>query len=312
LNWVSGATDNAIYPALFLQYVVSLLSAGDSHASIILTSELMRFTFTVAMTLVLAWINYRGLEIVGTLSILVCIVSMSPFVIMCLIGVFKIEPARWFVGPLDPEEVQMDDDSMRQATSFFPSPLYGGVMWRPFLNNLFWNLNSFDAAGSFAGEIADSGSVFPRAMALGTIFVVAGYFFPLMVSLGATNTIQSDWNEGYLAAVAAKIGGPWLGAWTVLAAGIANLALFEAEMSSDAFQLMGMARRGLLPKILSAQSTYGTPTYGILIGTLVIVSMSVADFSALVEMLNFAYSLSLLMEYAAFIKLRISHPHGTY
>jgi amino acid transporter len=169
LNWVSGATDNAIYPALFLQYVVSLLAVGNdtTETTAMLTSEGMRFGFTVIMTLVLAWINYRGLEIVGALSIVVCIVSMSPFVIMCLIGVFQLEPSRWFEMPLNPWEVQIDDDALTPGTSFFPSPLYAGVLWRPFLNNLFWNLNSFDAAGSFAGEIADSGRVFPRAMALG-------------------------------------------------------------------------------------------------------------------------------------------------
>jgi hypothetical protein len=28
--------------------------------------------------------------------------------------------------------------------------------------------------------------------------------------------------------------------WTIFAAGISNVALFEAEMSSDAFKIMGM------------------------------------------------------------------------
>ena len=36
------------------------------------------------------------------------------------------------------------------------------------------------------------------------------------------------------------IGGQWLGMWTIFAAGISNVALFEAEMSSDAFKIMGM------------------------------------------------------------------------
>ncbi len=38
--------------------------------------------------------------------------------------------------------------------------------------------------------------------------------------------------------VAVDIGGKWLGRWTIFAAGISNLALFEAELSADAFQLM--------------------------------------------------------------------------
>jgi len=78
-------------------------------------------------------------------------------------------------------------------------------------------------------------------------------------------------------------------------------------MSADAWQLMGMAERGYLPKVLATRSKFNTPKYGIAIGLVVIIAMSVADFSQLVEMLNFNYALSLLLEYAAFVKLRFTH-----
>jgi amino acid transporter len=87
-----------------------------------------------------------------------------------------------------------------------------------------------------------------------------------------------------------------------------NIAMFQAELSSDAFQLMGMADRGHLPKIFSKRSAHGTPTWGLIVGTAVIVVMGVSDLDQLVEMLNFNYAISLLLEYAAFFKLRISKP----
>lgn len=71
---------------------------------------------------------------------------------------------------------------------------------------------------------------------------------------------------------------------------------------------MGMADRGYLPAIFSIRSRHGTPTYGILLGTMVIVLMTLSDLDGLIEMLNFQYSISLIMEYAAFIKLRIAQP----
>jgi len=110
-----------------------------------------------------------------------------------------------------------------------------------------------------------------------------------------------------LGSVCVEIGGKWLGAWTIFAAAISNLALFEAEMSSDAFQLMGMAERGYLPKIFQTRSKYGTPTAGIVFNTLVVVAFGGADFGQLLELLNSVYALSLLMEYAAFVKLRLYH-----
>lgn len=68
---------------------------------------------------------------------------------------------------------------------------------------------------------------------------------------------------------------------------------------------MGMADRGLIPKVFAKRSRFETPTNGILLGTFIILCLSVADFDALVEMLNFAYCVSLLMEFAAFIKFRL-------
>lgn len=298
-HWVSGATDNAIYPSLFLKYIASYM-----HSESFLSTDLVRFTFTVGITLVLSTINYSGLDIVGNLSILVCIISMSPFVIMVILAIPKLDPNRWMVLP--DQDLLEDDD----GTGLLTNPAFAGVHWRPLLNSLFWNLNSFDVGASFAGEVRDPEIVFPRAMFLSVIFVVFSYLFPLLAALGATDTNQRDWDAGYFTAVSVAIGGSWLGAYTVLASAISNIALFEAEMSGDAYQLMGMADRGLIPKWFTKRSRHGTPVNGIIIGTLVIILMSVADFDQLVEMLNFAYSLSFLMEFAAFVKLRVTDGDG--
>lgn len=198
----------------------------------------------------------------------------------------------------------MDDDI---TGGFFPNSSFGGILWRPYLNNLFWNLNSFDAAGTLVAEL-DNTSLFLRAMMLGVVLVISCYFLPLLVAIGASESEQTDWTNGYLASVTTEVVGPWLGAWTVFAAGISNIAMFQAELSSDAFQLMGMADRGHLPKIFSKRSRHGTPTAGLILGTAVIVAMGVSNVDQLVEMLNFNYSISLLLEYAAFFKLRISKP----
>jgi len=295
-HWVSGATDNAIYPSLFLEYVAS-------YANWDFASNVERFFFCVVMTIILAVINWTGLEIVGNLSLVVAIISMSPFFLLCIFGAKDVDYHRWLIMP--EENVDMGEDAMT-GSSFFPSPTWGGVLWRPFVNSLFWNLNSFDVGACFAGEVRDPERVFPRAMFLSVIFVVLSYILPLGIALGATDSVQSQWNAGFLAVAATKIGGTWFGAWTVFASAISNIALFEAEMSGDAYQLMGMADRGLIPKVFTRRSRFGTPTNGILVGTAVIFCLSVANFDALVEMLNFSLCLSMLMEFSAFIKLRIT------
>lgn len=67
----------------------------------------------------------------------------------------------------------------------------------------------------------------------------------------------------------------------------------------------GMAERGFLPDIFKTRSKYGTPTVGIIVGTIVIILFGWADFGMLLELLNVNYALSLLLEYAAFVKLRL-------
>jgi hypothetical protein len=117
------------------------------------------------------------------------------------------------------------------------------VLWRPFLNNFFWNLNSFDAGGAFVKDIQDPAMMLPKALKWSVLLVSCRYILPLLVATGASTVTQHDWVDGYLDDGVSEVFGPWLAAWTVFAAGVSNIALFQAELSADALQLTGMAER---------------------------------------------------------------------
>jgi len=303
LAWVSGATDNAIYPTLFMGYVTSVVGWEKDEFG---TVE--RFMSVAAITICLAMLNYTGLEIVGNASLVICIIAMSPFLIITILGAPKVVPSRWLQMPESAEKsFHLFDDDFQTSSGPLPLLGLGGILWRPFLNNMFWNINGFDKAGSFAGETSSASTTYPRGISIGLVMCVLGYIIPLLVAVGATDYSQADWVDGHLGVVAMDIGGQWLGLWTIFAAGISNVALFEAEMSSDAFKIMGMAEHGYLPKCFKARSKYGTPTAGIITNTIVIVTFSCADFGQLLELLNCTYAVSLLIEYAAFVKLRLYH-----
>jgi len=302
LSYASGVTDNAIYPVLFLEYILELYDKADT-GFLYDVHSFIRYVSIIVLASIFTLINLFGLKFVGNVSLVVAIISMSPFIIMFLLGLPQVDPKRWFVLP-DPNYIADDDEST--AMGWIPIT-FDGVNWRMYLNNLFWNLNSFDSGASFASDVSDI-STFYNAM-IGSIYMTFFcYFLPLIVALGAVPSKQIDWVDGYLANLASTIVGPWLGHWTVISSGISNLALFHAEMSTDAWQIAGMAKRGFAPKIFQTRSRFGTPIYGIILGFIVIVIMSSFNFTTLVEMMNFNYSIALLMEYAAFIKLRISRP----
>jgi amino acid transporter len=90
---------------------------------------------------------------------------------------------------------------------------------------------------SFAAELEHPEQSFGKAMILSVILVATSYIIPLLVALGASDSPQEDWKAGYLTTVAGTVVGPWLAAWTVLAAAVSNLALFLAELSGDAYQV---------------------------------------------------------------------------
>ena len=80
------------------------------------------------------------------------------------------------------------------------------------------------------------------------------------------------------AATLRQVGGKWLGWWIVAAAAVSQIGQFEAEMSSDAFQLLGMAERGFLPAALAKRSRHDTPTLAICCSSIGILMLVCFDF----------------------------------
>ena len=76
-----------------------------------------------------------------------------------------------------------------------------------------------------------------------------------------------------------KVGGDWLSWWVVAAAAVSQIGQFEAEMSSDSFQLLGMAERGFLPAALAKRSKHDTPTIGIILSSLGILTLVTFNFT---------------------------------
>lgn len=129
-----------------------------------------------------------------------------------------------------------------------------------------------------------------------------------MIGTGASDKPYSSWTDGYFVQLAKEIVGPWLGYWMMFASAISNIGMFEAEMSSDSWQVAGMADRGILPSVLSTRNQYETPTYAILLSTIGIISLCWMSFSDVVDMLNLLFCFGQIIEFFAFLQLRISKP----
>ncbi|KAK7250732.1 hypothetical protein RIF29_33356 [Crotalaria pallida] len=276
MKWLSGVIDNALYPVLFLDYLKSGIPA--------LGGGLPRTVSAWGLTAVLTYLNYRGLHIVGWVAVLIGLFSLLPFVVMGLLSIPDLKPSRWYVTNLD------------------------DVDWNLYLNTLFWNLNYWDSISTLAGEVENPKKTLPKALFYALILVVLGYFFPLLIGTGAVPLDRKLWTDGYFSEIAMIIGGVWLRWWLQAAAAMSNMGMFVAEMSSDAFQLQGMAERGMLPEFFAKRSRYGTPVTGILFSASGVILLSWLSFQEIVAAENFLYCFGMILEFIAFIWMRIKQP----
>ncbi|XP_054792994.1 probable polyamine transporter At1g31830 isoform X1 [Prosopis cineraria] len=279
MKWLSGVIDNALYPVLFLDYLKSDIP--------VLASGFPRIAAAWGLTIVLTFLNYRGLTIVGWIAILLGVFSLLPFVVMGFMAIPDLKPSRWLVADLN----DMD--------------------WNLYLNTLFWNLNYWDSISTLAGEVENPKRTLPKALFYALILVVLGYFFPLLIGTGAVPLKRSLWTDGYFSDIAKIIGGVWLSYWLQAAAAVSNMGMFVAEMSSDSFQLLGMAERGMLPECFSKRSQHGTPLIGILFSASGVLLLSWLSFDEIVAAENFLYCFGMILEFIAFILLRIRRPNAS-
>mmetsp|Transcript_1673 Transcript_1673/g.3705 ORF Transcript_1673/g.3705 Transcript_1673/m.3705 type:complete len:300 (-) Transcript_1673:561-1460(-) len=84
-GWVSGITNNATAPVLFFSYLSSHFFPDISDTD----TPWIQFGISAGIAIALAYINYRGLDVVGKASVLIFFVSIAPFVLMTIIGIPK-------------------------------------------------------------------------------------------------------------------------------------------------------------------------------------------------------------------------------
>lgn len=278
-KFLSGVINIAAFPVLCIDYlkkVIHPLESGWPRSLAIMVS-----------TCILSFLNFTGLTIVGYVAVLLGLVSLSPFIIMSLAAIPKIKPHRWFSS--GQKGLKKD--------------------WNLFFNTLFWNLNFWDNVSTLAGEVDRPQKTFPVALLVAVIFTCVAYLIPLFAVIGAVNVDQSQWDSGFHATAAEMIAGKWLKIWLEVGAVLSAIGLFEAQLSSSAYQILGMADLGFLPKFFGLRSKkFNTPWVGILVSTLITLGVSYMDFESIVASANFLYSLGMLLEFAAFIWLRMKKP----
>ena len=278
-KFFSVVANIAAFPVMCMDYLDKLFS--------VFSSGLPRKLALVGFTLMCSFLNYTGLVIVGYTAVVVGVISLFPFILMSLISIPKIHPHRW---------VGLGQKGVKRY-------------WNLYFNTLFWNLNFWDSVSTLAGEVENPNKTFPQALFSAVILTCFSYLIPLFATIGVVSVDQREWETGFFANAAAIVSGEWLQVSIEIGVVLSSIGLFEAQLSSCVYQLVGMADLGFLPRFFAVRSKwFDTPWVGTLLATVITVGASFMDFTDIVASANFLYSLGMLLEFASFLWLRRKLP----
>jgi len=268
MGWVSWAS-GVVDNALYPSMFLTFVEDSfDLHLS-----AWMQMTVIVLFVCVMTSTNVIGLDVVGAASsfflVLICLPSMK-------------------------------------VSAWLEIPAH--VDWVMWTNLALWNTNGWDSTSTFAGEVQDPEKTYPRAIFLAQFFVICPYIVMILAS-SALDQDFSSYSNGTYNVIAMQYGGTFLGSLFALGTFAAVMGMFVSDMTTYSYQLSGMSEVGMLPKFLSWKyQRFDTPVISIFVCFIFVQLFSQLPFHEILICDNFLYCICLLMELAALVQLRRTHP----
>jgi amino acid transporter len=249
-SWLLGATYAVLFSDYLRFYFPGLL--GWKH-----------YVVSLALIAFLAYINIRGIQMVGALATTLEILILLPVLTLCIVAATK-----WQHNPFTP---------------FIPPHVPRFQVFGVGLALGLWLYSGYEQMSSVAEEVDNPQRNYPLALALVVPLSIATYFLPTLLSLAALGNWQ-DWTTAYFSKAAYLIGGPWLGLAMTFAAIVTNISILNATVLTSTRMPSAMAEDGYLPSFFAAKhKRFGTPWIAILISSLVYALLS---FQTLAQLLT--------------------------
>jgi len=279
-NWSASFLLGGAYAVLFTDYLAYYLPEMNWW---------QHYLVSLALITVLAWINIRGIQMVGQVATGLELFIFIPVMTMIVLGVMH-----WHFNPFTPWTVP------HQPTfKVFGVGLALGL----------WLYSGYEQLSTVAEEVENPQTAYPRALALVVPLSVAAYFLPTFAGLASAGSWEK-WHTGFFSGAASIIGGPWLGTWMTLAAMVGNVALLNSTILTTTRMPFAMAEDGYLPPVLSRKhSCYGTPWLAILASASIYALLAWQSLGQLISIYIWLRSATTVLTVLSGWKLRRSQPN---
>jgi amino acid transporter len=281
LSFTGSLFDMAIYPTLFVEYLGAFAPS--------LTANGRGFWLGAAMVAGCAAWNLAGARKVGIGSLWMGALLLAPFACLTALALFHRAPAS---APVPLRNVDF----------------LGGVLVA------MWNYMGWDNASTIAGEVDRPHRTYPLAMLCATILIAAVYVIPV-AAVAMTGLDPNAWATGGWANVARAVlhNSP---AAAPLALAITAGGVLGAVGTMNALTLAltrvpaVLAEDGFLPRVLTRRNPRtDVPWVAVLACSAVWALCLNLTFSKLILLDVLLTGLSILLEFAALVTLRIREPN---
>lgn len=282
LSLAASVFDMAIYPTtsvLYLERIAPALTRG--HRAILLELALVAAA--------VLW-NLRGAAAVGEGSIGLWAVSMSPYIVLILIG--------GYVGLLAARGPFGGHASLARPA---------GVGFSTAVLVAMWNYMGWDNATTVAHEVENPQRNYPRVILLAVGMIMLTYAIPIAAVAWAG--IPADrFSTGAWVDAARILGGPGLALAVVLAGVVDDFGTFSNLTLSYTRLPHALAEDGLLPAVFTRRLENGAPWVSVAVCGLCWALALGLSFERLITIDLVLWGLSLILEFLALIVLRRAEP----
>jgi amino acid transporter len=171
-----------------------------------------------------------------------------------------------------------------------------------------WNYMGWDNSSTVAGEVEKPQRTYPLAMAFGVALVAVSYVLPIG-AVALTGLDPNRWSTGGWADVARAIGGGEVLALAITIGGMVGAAgtLNALTMSLSRLPAV-LADDGFLPRIFARRNAAGAPWFAIVACAVLWALALQLSFVKLIVLDVLLTGLSILLQFAALVGLRIREP----
>jgi amino acid transporter len=278
-SWIDSFVDVAVYPALFVEYLRFWMPD---------MAPVERWLLVVAFIVVLTGLNLLGVRLTGHAAVALAIVSLVPVAALTVAALMGPHVSPW--TPLAPAGQGLTTLGLGLAV-------------------VMWNYSGWDTPSTILGEARAPERAFRSATFLALPVLTAAYVLPMGAALASGALPWSQWTTGVLPAIARSVGGAWLGHAVAAGAVLSTAGLFMSLLLTNSRLPYVMAREQMLPRRMGAVDLrFGTPWTAIVVSAALYAGFAVFSFKELIVLNVWLYSLSLLVELAAFVRLRVVAP----